>query len=108
MGKLLKLVRCQRVVLFISRFRFVEGRNEGAWPRGASRAYLIGRRPGSGCCTLEGQGIGYGTQPHDWKLSELESMENSLCLWGAHLWEASCDPIHRRQPPEMPSGHAAL
>jgi hypothetical protein len=33
---------------------------------------LIGRR---GCCTLEGQGMGYGAQPHDQELDELESME---------------------------------
>ena len=24
------------------------------------------------CWTLEGQGMSYGTQPHDWKLGELE------------------------------------
>jgi hypothetical protein len=29
--------------------------------------YLIGKWLGRGCCTLEGQGMGYGTQPHDWK-----------------------------------------
>jgi hypothetical protein len=56
-----------------------ERRKEGAWPRPALRAYLIGRRPGRGCCTLERQGMGYGTQPPDWKLDELESMK-PLCL----------------------------
>src|SRR3954447_17248446 len=78
----------------------VEGRDEGAWPRRASRAYLIGRRSGKGCRTLEEQGMGYGTQPHDWELGELESMKTlPLPLWGAHLWEASCDLIHRRRSP---------
>jgi hypothetical protein len=47
----------------------------GARPRHASRAYLIGRRSGRGCCTLGGRGMGYGTRPHDWKTDELESME---------------------------------
>jgi hypothetical protein len=56
-----------------------ERRNEGAWPRRVSRAYLTGRRSGRGGCTLESQGMGYGTQPHDWKLDELESMK-TLCL----------------------------
>jgi hypothetical protein len=31
-----------------------------------------------GCCTLERQGMGYGTRPHDWELYELESMK-TLC-----------------------------
>jgi hypothetical protein len=55
--------------------RSTKGRNEEVWLRRVSRGYLIGRRSGQGCCTLEGQGMGYGNRPHDWKLSELESME---------------------------------
>ena len=35
-----------------------------------------------GCCTLEGQGMGHGTQSNDWKLGKLESMELSLCSLG--------------------------
>ena len=46
--------------------------NEGAWLRHVLRAYLIGRRSGRECCKLEGQGISYGIQPHDWKLGKLE------------------------------------
>jgi len=57
---------------------WVEERGEGAWQRRVSRGYLKGRRLGRGCRTLEGQGVRYGTQPHDWKLGELESMKNSL------------------------------
>jgi hypothetical protein len=37
-----------------------------------SLSHEVGRRSGRGCCTLEGQGMSYGTQPHDWKLGELE------------------------------------
>ena len=31
-----------------------------------------------GCCTLERQGMGHGTRPHDWKLDESDSMKLSL------------------------------
>ena len=31
----------------------------------------------------------YGAQLHDWEPDELESMKLSLCLWGAHPYEAS-------------------
>jgi hypothetical protein len=31
----------------------------------------------------------YGAQLHDWEPDELESMELSLCLLGARLYEAS-------------------
>jgi hypothetical protein len=41
---------------------------------------LIGRRSGRGCCTLEGQGMGYGAQPHDWELDE--SMETLILSLG--------------------------
>jgi hypothetical protein len=43
-------------------------------------AYLIGRRSGRGCCTQEGQGMGYGTQPQDGKLGELESLSLGALL----------------------------
>jgi hypothetical protein len=60
----------------------VQGRNERAWPRRASGAYLIGRRSGRGCCTLEGRGMSYGTWLHDRKLGELEYMKYlSLSVW---------------------------
>jgi hypothetical protein len=60
--------------------------------RHASRAYLIDRQPGREFCTPEGQGMGYGTQAHDWELCELESKE-TLSISRTVLQEASCDPI---------------
>jgi hypothetical protein len=64
--------------------------------RRASRTYLIGRRSGRGCCTLEEQRMRYMAQPHAWKLPELESMKTlSLSLWGLRLWEAANH--HKRQ-----------
>src|SRR5271163_933876 len=41
--------------------------------------HLTDRWSGRGCCTLERQGMGYGTRPHDWELNEFESMK-TLCL----------------------------
>jgi hypothetical protein len=40
--------------------------------------------------------MGYGTQPHDWKIDELESMKLSLCLAVSLL--AICDPTNRCRP----------
>jgi hypothetical protein len=70
--------------------------------QGALRAYPLGRRSGRGCCTLEGQGMGYGTRPHDWKLDELGSMRtlqpSGHATLGLGHARSMTKPFHQNSP----------